>query len=260
MRRLALLFSLLSLIAFVAAFALPFTSSTLELRFSPAMQAQVATFSRPCGAIAERVVESVSLLGPFRSQLESACESAIQPGWESARGEALDRVLGPVVTDGQSRSWGACLSAAEARGQGEGVSAVEACARDWIIDKAGLPVGERHLFGILSELFSAGEAGLGVLVLLFSVLFPLSKVLLSVACSLSDRVRKRLLRPLQWTSRWSMTDVFVVALVIVFLKAERVHFHFHAEAGVYAFAAGALLSSLAVLLLERDPVAKSSAR
>jgi hypothetical protein len=252
MRRLALLCSLLSLLGFGLALALPFTRSTLELRFSPAMQQQVESFSRPCAPIAARVVESVALLGPFRPQLEAACEAALQPGWESARGAALDHVLGPVVTDGQSRSWGACLAAAEAGGAGQGVSAVEACARDWIIDKAGLPVGERYLLEIIGELFSAGEVPLGVLVLLFSVLFPLSKVVMSVACSLSDRARRALLRPLQWTSKWSMTDVFVVALVIVFLKAERVHFRFHAELGVYAFAAGALLSSLAVALLERD--------
>ena len=49
-----------------------------------------------------------------------------------------------------------------------------------------------------------------------------------------------------------MTDVFVVALLITFFKAESFNFHFQAEYGVYLFATAAILSSISVMLLEQE--------
>ena len=41
-----------------------------------------------------------------------------------------------------------------------------------------------------------------------------------------------------------MTDVFVVALLILFFKAESIHLYMEAQIGVYFFACAALTSSL----------------
>ena len=41
-----------------------------------------------------------------------------------------------------------------------------------------------------------------------------------------------------------MTDVFVVALLILFFKAESIHLYMEAQIGVYFFAFAAIISSL----------------
>ena len=41
-----------------------------------------------------------------------------------------------------------------------------------------------------------------------------------------------------------MTDVFVVALLILFFKAESIHLYMEAQTGVYLFACSAIFSSL----------------
>ena len=41
-----------------------------------------------------------------------------------------------------------------------------------------------------------------------------------------------------------MTDVFVVALLILFFKAESIHLYMEAQIGVYLFACAAILSSI----------------
>ena len=102
---------------------------------------------------------------------------------------------------------------------------------------------------------------LGVLLLVFSVLFPLSKVLL--CCFLttpagSANTRRRAYWLLEHSSKWSMTDVFVVAMLITFFKAESFNFHFQAELGLYTFAAAAILSSIAVVLIKKDIGPKGS--
>jgi uncharacterized paraquat-inducible protein A len=57
------------------------------------------------------------------------------------------------------------------------------------------------------------------------------------------------MRFLRITSKWSMTDVFLVALLITFFKADTFNFRFEAESGLYFFAAGALLSTITVQVL-----------
>ena len=60
----------------------------------------------------------------------------------------------------------------------------------------------------------------------------------------TDR-RQRIAEGLKAIGRWSMADVFIVGMVIVFLKAEGFHFHYAARAGLYLYAASAILSAVA---------------
>jgi hypothetical protein len=49
-----------------------------------------------------------------------------------------------------------------------------------------------------------------------------------------------------------MSDVFIVAVIIVMFKAKGFNFKFTAEAGIYSYAVSAILSSLAILLIMRQ--------
>jgi hypothetical protein len=233
---------------FLLALFAPFTSSDFEVHFSEQVSEDVAGFLEPCTLITDKLVETFTLLDAVQDELDTACEMVVQDEWEEHQGAVLDRVLGPVVVNGQAQSWNSCLLGEDAESD---VAQLERCTRHWIIEMAGLPVGEQYLTGIIRDLFRSGELFLGILIFLFSIVFPFSKVGLSLVCSLSEAHRKKLLHWLEWTSKWSMTDVFVVALVIVFFKANTFNFHFRAEVGAYAFALAAILSSQAVHLLSK---------
>jgi paraquat-inducible protein A len=127
--------------------------------------------------------------------------------------------------------------------------------RLWLIDKGRIAVGDHYLWGVIRKLFAAREYLVGWAILLFSVVFPVAKislclVLASGASLLSVRTRHRVHRALSVAGKWSMADVFIVGMVIVFFKAEGFHYNFTAQPGIYYYAAAAVLSSLAVSLVQ----------
>ena len=135
---------------------------------------------------------------------------------------------------------------------------------DWLIVKAGIPEGDQDLLQIIKQLFTKRDGddpgqpnyALGVVILAFSVVFPLLKIgLAGVVATVGDRMsegtRARLLGILGHVSKWSMADVFIAALVVVFFKAEGFHYTFEARAGLYCFGASALLSGLVVGLVAK---------
>lgn len=110
--------------------------------------------------------------------------------------------------------------------------------------------------GIIAKLFATRDYLVGVALLAFSVLLPIGKLVLggNVAIGtpgLDARHRERILYLLATAGKWSMADVFVVGLMIVFFKAEGFQFTFHAGAGLYCYAAAALTSSAVVSLAKR---------
>ena len=128
------------------------------------------------------------------------------------------------------------------------------CFQDWIAAQVGIVRGDQYLLNMIKDTFGHGEVFLGAIILVFSVLFPLSKNLLGLAASMSgsQASKQSLYRMLSKTSKWSMTDVFVVALLILFMKAENIHLYMQADNGVYCFAISALLSSLGAYVLGQE--------
>ncbi|MDY7107577.1 MAG: paraquat-inducible protein A [Planctomycetota bacterium] len=96
----------------------------------------------------------------------------------------------------------------------------------------GLPMVEVERFGHASEasilegvatLFAAGHLIVGVIVLLCSIVFPLGKLLALLTLSAGGvmmRRRHRLLtyRVVEWTGRWGMLDVLLVAILVAVVK------------------------------------------
>jgi hypothetical protein len=132
------------------------------------------------------------------------------------------------------------------------------CFQDWIADQIGITRGNQYLLNMIKDTFGHGEAFLGTIILVFSILFPLSKNLLGLAASMSgtQASKQSLYSMLTKTSKWSMTDVFVVALLILFMKADNIHLYMQADNGVYCFAVSALLSSLGAYVLGQELGAK----
>jgi hypothetical protein len=80
----------------------------------------------------------------------------------------------------------------------------------------------RSIVGSVRQLYDVGSPIPATLILLFSVIVPLTKAAL-VAWAVfmrSDALRVRTLRFVEAIAKWSMADVFAVALFIVFLAAQ----------------------------------------
>jgi paraquat-inducible protein A len=118
-------------------------------------------------------------------------------------------------------------------------------------------LGERTTFSLITgvrELFERGYVILGCVLLIFSVLFPIAKILaLLLATSrlvpLSMRSRHRLHRAAELTGKYSMLDVLVVAVIIVLVRFNGMA-DVEAHAGTAWFCAAVLLSMLAGLCVQ----------
>ncbi len=105
------------------------------------------------------------------------------------------------------------------------------------------------LLEVIAGLWDEGDHAIAAVVALFSVAFPAAKLLvLHVAAYVPDR--------LHWVervgvlSKWSMADVLVVALAIFAAKTSGLA-DAAAQAGIWFYAAAALLSAVAAFLLTR---------
>ncbi len=103
------------------------------------------------------------------------------------------------------------------------------------------------LWSALVQLAQLREWGLLVLIGGFSVVFPILKILLLLAIwnwEAATTVRHQ--QHLQWLSaysKWSMLDVFVVALLVVSVKLGALA-EARVEYGIYAFAASVIITML----------------
>jgi hypothetical protein len=125
---------------------------------------------------------------------------------------------------------------------------------EWIVKKGKIPVGNQYLLGIIKSLFSDGSYLLGIIIFLFSVVFPLLKIVLcgfALIPSIHGDTKRSIIKTISYVSKWSMADVFIVAVIIVMFKAKGFNFKFTAEAGIYFYALSAVLSSLAIILVMR---------
>jgi hypothetical protein len=121
----------------------------------------------------------------------------------------------------------------------------------WIIDQGKIPVGDRYLLGIVIKLFQAHEFFLATAIALFSLGFPVLKIGACVAGLLvgprmAYGAGGQILLFVSLAGKWSMADVFIIAFMIVFFRADGFHLEFQGRAGLYCFAISALLSSFAV--------------
>jgi paraquat-inducible protein A len=101
------------------------------------------------------------------------------------------------------------------------------------------------LLSALQQLWSTSEWGLFMLILMFSVIFPIGKIaLLLMVChqpSNNPARHQRWLRRVAIYGKWSMLDVFVVAMLVVSIKLDALA-QASIEPGLYAFAASVVIT------------------
>ncbi|MBE6401424.1 MAG: hypothetical protein E7037_05285 [Verrucomicrobia bacterium] len=118
-------------------------------------------------------------------------------------------------------------------------------------------VDESNTFSLVSglgELLSHGQLFLFIVILLFSILFPVAKLLSLGYIAFYDADEATRKRQLKWLSsfgKWSMLDVFVIALLVVSLKlGDMVNVEIHS--GIYFFVASVILTMILTQILHKS--------
>lgn len=102
-------------------------------------------------------------------------------------------------------------------------------------------------------LWEQNELALAAVLFVFCIVFPLVKLTVLAVIwfvQLADEDRKKLLHWLEVLGKWSMLDVFVVAILIVLVKLGPLA-QVEPRAGVYVFAAAILLSMFLTVYITR---------
>lgn len=114
-----------------------------------------------------------------------------------------------------------------------------------------------RLFSVITgirELWRNDHEFLAGLILVFSVVFPILKLLISLLCAsgtsfIPRRKRNVLVWLASWTAKYSMLDVLVVAVLVMTVKVGD-YVHVEANQGIYLFCFAIVCSAIAGALLE----------
>jgi len=120
------------------------------------------------------------------------------------------------------------------------------------IEKFGHHYESSLLFGTI-ELIRQGDWFVGIVVLLFSVVFPLVKIVLLLELSLLGLLHRehkaRTYRVMEFVGKWSMMDVMLLAFMVMLVKlGSLVQFHF--GPAVWAFVLCVAMSMLASICFD----------
>jgi paraquat-inducible protein A len=105
----------------------------------------------------------------------------------------------------------------------------------------------------VAMMWEQGYVFLAAIILAFSIVFPffkLASLLVLWFWSFGSVGRQRLLGWLGYLGKWSMLDVFIVALLLV-MSQGKVLFNIQPMVGLYLFVAAITLSMISSLILER---------
>ena len=115
-------------------------------------------------------------------------------------------------------------------------------------------IDEVSLWETVSLLFENNEYYLAIIIFLFTIIFPLLKltfiavfIMFPVKISL-DKFRKALIN----VSKWSMLDVFIVALLLLNLNFETRFIEMEIREGAIYFSLSIFLSMILLGLLSKD--------
>jgi len=115
------------------------------------------------------------------------------------------------------------------------------------------------ILGVIEKLFSTGDGFLGVVLALFSVLFPVGKLALYWIAAGCGSNLGRAAGLLKWTHRagkFSMAEVFALALMVVVVKTLPGGSTAEVQWGAYVFVASVLGAILVSFGLDRSQEAK----
>ena len=120
------------------------------------------------------------------------------------------------------------------------------------IEQLGLK-SKSSLLGGIFEMFHHGSYFVGTIVLLFSIVFPLTKIVLLLELSLLELLHRKhkalTLRLMEHLGKWSMMDVMLLAFLVMLVKlGDMVEFHF--GPAIIAFVFCVMMSMIASLTFD----------
>ncbi len=121
-----------------------------------------------------------------------------------------------------------------------------------IVGEVTLSYESKTLFGTIAKLFSHSNYLIASLVLLFSVIIPLLKSFLIIMYGFFKETGfgKKSVKMIEKIGKWSMADVFIVALLVVLFSTKQdIHTSLIVETGLYFFIGYVLLSMVGSSLL-----------
>jgi len=124
-----------------------------------------------------------------------------------------------------------------------------------VIGETILKFQSKSILTTIQTLFSTGNLLLGIIVLLFSVIIPAIKsIILLVISFIKDKyLSQQLNKIIGWIGKWSMVDVFVLALLVtIFVLQADKGTDASLMIGGYFFAAYALLSMAIPVFVTRS--------
>jgi hypothetical protein len=110
----------------------------------------------------------------------------------------------------------------------------------------------KGILGSIYKLFDSGEYVVGGAILLFSVLIPLLKILVLIFAVLFEKFEfpHKLVDFFKHLGKWSMLDVFVVAIFLVYLTSNSADVtHAEIQIGLYYFLIYVILSMITTIKL-----------
>ena len=105
----------------------------------------------------------------------------------------------------------------------------------------------KGVFGSIEKLFESGDIVVALVILIFSVIVPLLKVfsLLFISIFVEHKFADKIVKFFKAIGKWSMVDVFVVAVFLVYLTANKGEIsRAEVEVGLYFFLAYVIISML----------------
>lgn len=125
-------------------------------------------------------------------------------------------------------------------------------------------LGHHHrssIVGGILELFQSGSLFVGAVILLFSIVFPLAKIIALIELSWLGALRQQhqawTYRWMEQIGKWSMMDVMLLALLVMMIKlSDLVQFHF--GPAVIAFVLCVCMSMLAAICFDPHAIWKNS--
>ncbi|MGB1109151.1 MAG: paraquat-inducible protein A [Gammaproteobacteria bacterium] len=126
-----------------------------------------------------------------------------------------------------------------------------------VLGETVLKIDSKGIASSVDTLFRTGNAVVALIILLFSILFPALKTFTLIAATIPDW-RGWVGLPMHWLhvlGRWSMADVFVVALLLTYFVADKSDVtRAEVQTGFYFFLSYVLLSQIATWALDREPL------
>ena len=166
----------------------------------------------------------------FVTQCKQQCEKQADGKVGQTRDKVLDHLLGGYHTpQGEAVSWATCM---EEEPPKKKKSKFENCLENWIEHRVDIPRGDQSYTQIVQRVFE-NHFLLGFLMVFFTAVFPFLRTIfcLMIAIEPAEKVNQ----VHKMVSKFSMTEVLMVAILITFIKAESFSVYMSLGVGSYAF-------------------------